>query len=438
MVFKDRKEAGRLLAEKLAPIISRPSVVAAIPRGGVTVALPIVERLKLPLIVVYARKLTAPFAPELAFGALDEDGEAIIDTDTVAALELAPADIEKAKALVWAEIQRRMALYRVPPLRHYLPGASVVLVDDGLATGLTMRAALLYARRHGAREIIVAVPCASLEAAERFRGEADRFVSLVVDENFAAVGEYYVDFSPVGDEEVVTMLSGPQDRATLAASGDPGLLVRFENSRGLALAGRLLVPDSPGPHPVALFAHGRGSGKASPRNLAMAEALLREGFAAFLFDFTGHGESEGKVEESTLLQQADDLRAALDLLERLDEIDSERIGVVGANSGAATALVTAAADPRIRALVLRSANPEGAEDAAPKVIVPTLLVAGEHDGPIRALNEELVVRLAGPKRMEVVAGGDHLFAEPAALGKVIDLAVRWFNDHLKGGRNPSG
>lgn len=437
MVFSDRKEAGRLLAEKLAPIISHPSVVAAIPRGGVTVALPIVERFKLPLTVVYARKLTAPFAPELAFGALDEDGQTVIDANTVAGLELSQADLEKAKETVGAEIRRRMALYRVPPLRDYLPGAAVVLVDDGLATGLTMRAALLYARRHGAREIIVAVPCASLEAAERFRREADRFVSLVVDEEFAAVGEYYLDFSPVTDEEVVTMLAGSQDRGSLAISEDPGLLVRFENSRGLALAGRLLVPDSPGPHPVALFAHGRGSDKASPRNLAVAEALLREGFAAFLFDFTGHGESEGREDESTLPRQAEDLRTALDLLERLDEIDPESIAVVGASSGAATALVTAAADPRIRVLVLLSGNPEGAEDAAPKVIVPTLLVVGELDEPIRALNEKLVVCLAGPKRLEVAAGGDHLFAEPAALRRAIDLTVRWLNDHLKRGRSRS-
>src|SRR3990172_604960 len=211
-VFRDRAEAGRALAEELAPVLSGPCVVAAIPRGGVAVALPIVERLRVPLTVAYARKLTAPFVPEFAFGALDEDGQMVLDPESVAGLGLSPDDVERAKARVWAEIERRMALYRVPPLAHHLPGAAVVLVDDGLATGLTMRVALEYARRHGAREITVAVPCAAMEAAKRFRRAADRLVSLIVDDAFTAVGTYYEDFSPVTDEDVVALLARAQDR----------------------------------------------------------------------------------------------------------------------------------------------------------------------------------------------------------------------------------
>ena len=211
VTFRDRAEAGRALAAKLAPLVTPPCVVVGLPRGGVAVALPIAERLHAPLTVVYARKLTAPFAAELAFGALDEDREVILDPGTVAWLRLTPDDIERARAHVWGEIQRRMALYGAPSLGTILSGAasgvSVILVDDGLATGLTMRAALRYARRHGAREVIVAVPCAATEAAEGFRREADRFVGLVVDEEFRAVGQYYADFSPVSDAEVLALLA---------------------------------------------------------------------------------------------------------------------------------------------------------------------------------------------------------------------------------------
>ncbi|MBI4591525.1 MAG: alpha/beta fold hydrolase [Candidatus Rokubacteria bacterium] len=437
MVFRDRAEAGRALAEELAPLIAPPCVVAAIPRGGVAVALPIVERLGAPLTVVYARKLTAPFAPEFAFGALDEDGKMILDPGSVAGLGLGPDDVEAARVRVWAEIQRRMALYRVPPLAHHLPGSTVVLVDDGLATGLTMRATLEYARRHGAREITVAVPCAAAEAAERFRRAADRFVSLIVDEAFVAVGAYYDDFSAVTDEEVVEMLAraarGPSPVGPAAAPPDPaapGLRVSFKNALGLQLAGVLLVPAAGGPHPVVVFSHGWGSGKDSPRNRAVAEALRAAGCAAFLFDFTGHGESEGALQESTQTQQVDDLGAALDLLETFEEVDRGRMGLVGASSGAAVALLRAAEDARIRALVLRSANPEGAEAAAPRVAAPTLLVVGEHDAPIRALNEELLPRLGGPRRLEVVPAGDHLFGDPAALRQAITLAVAWFKTYL--------
>ena len=430
MVFRNRAEAGRALAAELATLISPPCVVAAIPRGGVAVALPIVERLKVPLTVAYARKLTAPFAPEFAFGALDEDGKMILDAASVTMLGLGPDDVEKAKGRVWAEIQRRLALYRVPPLAHYLPGPAVVLVDDGLATGLTMCAALEYARRHGAREITVAVPCTAAEAAERFRRAADRFVSLIVDEAFAAVGAHYEDFAAVTDEEVVAMLARAREAAAPTDPLEPGLRVSFKNSLGLELSGVLLVPASGGPHPVVVFAHGRGSGKDSPRNRAVAEALRAEGFAAFLFDFTGHGESEGTLDESTRTRQVDDLGAALGLLETLDDLDKGRIGVAGASSGAAVALLRAAEDTRIRALVLRSANPEGAEAAVPGVGAPTLLIVGEHDLPIRALNEALLGRLGGPRQLEIVPGGDHLFEDAAALREAIALAVAWFRKHL--------
>lgn len=206
-MFRNRTEAGRALAARLETLIERPCVIAAIPRGGVAVALPLAERLAVPLTMSYARKLTDSRAPELAFGALDEDGEAIIDGSTVAALGLRPADIDAARAHVAAEIQRRIRLYRVPVLARLLPGPGVVLVDDGLATGLTMQAAVSYARRHGAREVTVAVPCASASAARRLGEMADRVVSLVVDEEFHAVGHYYADFGPVPDDEIVAMLA---------------------------------------------------------------------------------------------------------------------------------------------------------------------------------------------------------------------------------------
>jgi predicted phosphoribosyltransferase len=216
MTFIDRADAGRRLAQALTPTLKPPCVVAGIPRGGVAVALPIVERFHFPLTVVYARKLTTPMVPELAFGAIDEDGQAIVDAKSVAMLDLSSADIEQAKQRVSKEIRRRMETYRVPGLGPYLPDMAVALVDDGLATGLTMRAALQYARRRGAREIIVAVPCASTVAAREFEHTADRFVSLLVDPNFSAVGEYYRDFSPVSDAQVIAMLAAHGEQSTVS------------------------------------------------------------------------------------------------------------------------------------------------------------------------------------------------------------------------------
>jgi predicted phosphoribosyltransferase/dienelactone hydrolase len=433
MTFLDRTDAGRKLAEALVPVLKPPCVVAGIPRGGVSVALPIVERFHFPLTVVYARKLTAPAAREFAFGAIDEDGHTIIDAQSVASLGLSPADVEQAKQRVSKEIRRRMATYGVPALGHYLSGAAVVLVDDGLATGLTMRAALEYARRHGAREIIVAVPCASTSAAREFEHTADRFVSLVTDPDFMAVGQYYRDFSPVSDDQVIAMLTGARAPAAQEPDGAAKDDVRlvFRNSRGQALTGRLLVPVTPGPCPTVVFAHGWGSSKDSPRNRSVAEALQRLGFVAFLFDFTGHGESEGTLEDSTPEQQVNDLAAALNVLEGFEEVDRHRLGVVGASSGAAVAVRAAARDPRIRVLALRSPNLAGAEDVAARVRVPALLVIGEHDEPTRAAIGPLLGRFDGARALEIIPGGDHLFENPAALTRATAVTVAWFKDHLK-------
>ena len=206
-IFKDRTAAGEQLAARLQSLLARPCVIAAIPRGGIAVALPIVERLQRPLAIVHACKLTVPATPELAFGAVDEDGQDIVDRQTVTQFALSSEVIASAKARVEAEIGRRMALYKALPLAQCLPGLDVILVDDGLATGLTMHAAVDYARRHGAREVTVAVPCASEEAAVRFRQEADRFVSLIVGDRFGAVRGYYADFASLTDEEVCAMLA---------------------------------------------------------------------------------------------------------------------------------------------------------------------------------------------------------------------------------------
>jgi putative phosphoribosyl transferase len=220
--FTDRRQAGELLAAELAGTLDPArTVVAGIPRGGVSVALPVVERFRVPLAVVYARKLTSPLAPELAFGALDEDGEMVTDEEIVREVGLDAAGIAAARARVAREIERRLRLYPAPPLAAFLPGRDVVLVDDGLATGLTMLAAVRYARRHRAGSITVAVPCASSAAAERFAREADRVVSLIVDPHFGAVGAYYVDFSPVSDDEVVAMLRQAAALAPAAAVSPP-------------------------------------------------------------------------------------------------------------------------------------------------------------------------------------------------------------------------
>lgn len=216
--YRDRLEAGEVLAAEVAPLVRGPAVVAGIPRGGVVVAAPIARVLRAPLTLAFVRKLALPQAPELAVGALDEEGHAIVDHRIAASVRGTQELIGRARERVHAEIGRQRALYTsAAPLARLAFEATVVLVDDGLATGLTMRSALAYVRRHGASEVVVAVPCASRDAADRFTREADRFVCPIVDDAFMAVGAYYDTFGAVPDHEVIATL----DRAARALHEEP-------------------------------------------------------------------------------------------------------------------------------------------------------------------------------------------------------------------------
>jgi putative phosphoribosyl transferase len=214
MRFRDRADAGRVLAGMLRDALSRPLVVGGIPRGGLAVALPVARALGAPLVVAHAHKLVSPVSPEFAFGAVDADGEVLLDRLSVRELGLEPADVERARERAWETLRARVDPDPARRLESRLPGAAV-LVDDGLATGLTMLAAVRHARRHGASPLVVAVPCASSEAAELLRSEVDRLVCPAVDDDFLAVGEYYERFGQVDDGEMERLLraAGPEPDA---------------------------------------------------------------------------------------------------------------------------------------------------------------------------------------------------------------------------------
>ena len=211
-LYRDREDAGDRLASLLRTRVQRTAVVAAIPRGGVIVARPIADRLEVPLALVFVRKVALPRDPELAVGALDADGHATFDT---ALLRLRPVTLPalaEARDRVMREIERQRRAWSAPELASLLPVETVVLVDDGLATGFTVSAAIAHARRHGAGRVVVAVPYAAALAASRIRTEADELVCPEVDPDFQAVGHAYLDFASVADEEVRAALQRPQGR----------------------------------------------------------------------------------------------------------------------------------------------------------------------------------------------------------------------------------
>ncbi|GAA0390491.1 phosphoribosyltransferase [Micromonospora gifhornensis] len=204
--YRDRSEAGRALADRLAALTGRPDVtVLGLVRGGVPVARVVADRLGAPLDVLVVRKLGMPWAPEVAFGALGPGGVRVLN-DLVAG-QLDADDIAEVQRREQAELDRREQLYRAgrPPLD--LTGRTALIVDDGLATGATARAAVQVARHLGARRVVLAVPVGAQEACEMLADEADEAICAQRPANFGAVGAYYDDFHEVSDDEVTEALT---------------------------------------------------------------------------------------------------------------------------------------------------------------------------------------------------------------------------------------
>lgn len=208
--FEDRLEAGRLLADEIASregkTPGRRGVVLGLARGGVPVGFSIAERLVVPLDVMIVRKLGVPWQPELAMGAIAK-GVRLFDDRTVRHLGISQEEIDSIVAREEGELERRETYYRGGQPATDLRNRDVILVDDGLATGSTMLAAVRAARAAQPARIVVAAPIGSQEACRRVRDEADELVCLARPERFYAVGQWYRDFEQVSDEEVERLLA---------------------------------------------------------------------------------------------------------------------------------------------------------------------------------------------------------------------------------------
>ncbi len=205
-MFSDRAEAGRLLAGKLGKYGKTDAVVFGIPRGGVVTAAEVARILKLSLSVLVVRKLGAPYNPELAVGAVANDGKPHWNEDVVAHLGVGEDYKKRILEAEFSEVKRRLALFGVGPELN-VKSKIIVVVDDGIATGATMKAGVKCIRNAGAKRIVVAVPVCPPDAPAEFAGLADEFVCLETPAFFQAVGQFYAEFGPVSDEEVKRLLN---------------------------------------------------------------------------------------------------------------------------------------------------------------------------------------------------------------------------------------
>jgi putative phosphoribosyl transferase len=212
--FADRREAAMQLSERLGEYRARRPVILGIPRGGIIIADTIANELQADLDVVLTRKLGAPGNPELAIGAVSEHGEILIDQRIARSVGATEDYVQREKARQLAEVQRRHEQYRRVLPKVPLQGRTAILVDDGVATGATMRASIWAARAEGATEVAVAVPVGAPDAIEMLRKEADQVVCLLVPQYLYAIGQFFLDFRQVDDEEVIAILKAHGERQT--------------------------------------------------------------------------------------------------------------------------------------------------------------------------------------------------------------------------------
>ncbi|MCM3883665.1 phosphoribosyltransferase [Frankia sp. R82] len=463
-IFADRRDAGRRLAARLEHLRGRDVVVVALPRGGVPVGFEVARALGAPLDVLLVRKIGVPRQPELAMGAIAEGGIRVVNEDTVRLAQVDQTQFAQVEAEELAELERRGHRFREGRPRIGLHGRTVVVVDDGIATGATARAACRALRQPGVGRIVLATPVIAHDRIASLRLDADEVVWTHAPETFVGVGEFYADFSQTSDEEVVDLLR--------RASGPAGPARDVEIALAdVRLPGRLVVPAHP--RGVVAFAPGSGSGRHSPRGRYVAEVLGAAGLATLLLDLatpatsqapsfpavslasgtpmgagtpqvppastssTSSGDSVSSAPVSSATDSGFDLALLAGRLAGVDawlaaepETADLPLGLFGASTGAAVALA-AAAEPgsRVRAVVSRGGRPDLAWTCLPTVRAPTLLIVGGLDEQVLEFNRWAQQRLTGcVHRLVVVPGATHLFGEPGTLTQAAALARDWFLD----------
>lgn len=420
--FVNREEAGIALALHLRHL-APDCLVLGLPRGGVPVAAEVARERGWEMGVLVARKLGLPGQRELAMGAVCEGDVTVTNDDVVARAGIDRDRIAVAAMRERETVQDRARLFRNGRPAPDVAGRIVVIVDDGLATGATAKAACKWARLHGARSVVIAVPVAPRGWERDFEELADECVSVMTPANFGAVGLWYDDFSEVTDGDVIRILA-----TTESGEIRSSFVVRV--SADTPLDADVVVPA--GAAGCVVFVHGSGSSRLSPRNRHVADELNRAGLATVLFDLLTKEEESDRGNVFDIEMLATRLVSVVEWVERQEWARGLRVGLFGASTGAAAALRAAAHRPNLAsAVVSRGGRPDLALADLPAVKCPVLLIVGSRDHAVMELNQQVAGRLGGPHSLLSIPGPTHLFEEPGTLDAAAHAARDFFVRHLR-------
>jgi putative phosphoribosyl transferase len=444
---RSREQGGRLLARELGHLRADDPIVLGITRGGVGVAFEVARALDAPLDLMPVLKVGAPDCVEHTIAAVAEGGVAYVHHDALHDVEMSEAEAAELAEQAAHELERRVRGYRGDGAPPDLAGRTVILVDDGVATGTTACAAARSARRRGARRLVLASPVVAANAAPELTHEVDELVALERPLPFLALCVWYEQLEPVSDDDVVACLQRsrsplPRREADRIWEGETSPAVppasplatevssiTFEDGAG-AIEADLIVPG--GVRGVVLF--GTASTRDSPRYRIVSRALHGAGVGSlrcdlFTPDERRHAAARGPLNPGRLTRR---ILTALRWLSVHPVTRELPLGVYGAGASAEACLLAAAAEPRlVDAVVLRA----GQLDTIPAyeletIHAPTLLVVGSRDENVLSANRAAVTHLPTADLAEV-PGVTDLFGEPGALEAVGRLAADWFRRWLE-------
>lgn len=434
-LFKNRIEAARELASHLAFLKNENPIVLGLANGGVPLADVIARELGAPLDVLLIEKLFAPNVPGQVAGAVDERGRISMIASTARWHHLTSQEMVEPAREAFRLLQHQHAAIRAVLPQVEVRGRTVIVVGQGLATGAKMLGAIASLKDRGAGKVVAAAPAGTSQATWQLHEAAHIVVIPHRPAKFKGIEAFYEDFTDVADEAVLRIVQKwVADTQPHQSMESRTITAKFMSTRGHALMCDLDLPPNmtrgSGPYPAVVFAHGFESHAQSPRSLAIGRRLAQKGIIAARLDFTGHGRSEGDLEDATDVQMLSDLHVVFQQVSGLAEVDVGQMGLIGAGTGGMIALHYAAQMPRVKALVIRGPVCGRETVAARQVKAPTLLIHAENDTALFDSVQALDRELASPHQLLRIPNASRLFTDPISMEIMVSATVDWLVDHL--------
>jgi putative phosphoribosyl transferase len=441
-LFKNQRQAAEELAEKLLFLREEDPIILGLANGGVLIADAVASVMGAQADVLLTARLYAPQSPDHVVGAVDEHGHISMIQSTARWHHLTSQQMIEPARKVFRKLQRRRDQLRAVLPEVDVRNRTVILCCQGIATGAKMLGAIASVRDRGARRIIATAPAGHGQGIWALHDAADQVVIPHQPSAFKGVDRFYEEFIEVTDDLVLGYAREWAARREQSAAVTT-ITMKLTSTKGWPLACEVDLPPGTtrgsGPYPAVVFAHGNDSDGRSPRSVPISRRLAQRGIVGVRPDFTAHGRSGGTPEDATPRQMLEDLHTAFDAAVQLHEVDGDRMGLNGAGAGAMLALLYAAQQPLVKAMVIRGPICGEEVEAARTIVAPTLVIHGEYDsitgGPGKPLEETVKAldeRLAARHEVLRIAHSNHLFSDPISRELMVSATVDWMVDQLPG------